>query len=320
MAQNISPELLKQLQDYYAAQGNANPFVDPSTGRVIQSNANPGWGQDNTGATAGTEFYGYDPSQTEIGQSYDKFNTSGASTGEGKFQKVGASPMEFAALLAALGAGAYGLGIAGPGGIGSGFGASAAGAGAGANGGLLSKAALDGTTAFGANSIPGAYSLGGSAASGGGLFNAAVDSQAANAAMGPEALSGYAGTGGVTASPLAGAGGAAGAAGGSSLSGSLKSLVPSGLSGLLGPAATAIGGLLGSKGSENKTTQTSQMNPALEPYLSGDGGLYSLVQQQLQKQMSPGYLQGYEDMRTKGQGLLNMPVAGNGFGLFYGKK
>lgn len=318
MAQNISPELLKQLQDYYAAQGNANPFADPTTGRIYQSNASSGWGQDNTGATAGTEFYGYDPSQTEIGQSYDRFNTSGAKTGEGKFQKVGASPMEFAALLAALGAGAYGLGIAGSGGVGSGFGAGAAGAGGGANGGLLSKAALDGTTAFGANSVPGAYSLGGSA--GGGLFNAAADSQLANAAMGPEALSGYAGTGGVAASPLAGAGGAGGAAGGSSLASGLKSMVPSSLGGLLGPAATAIGGLLGSKGMENKTTQTSQMNPALEPYLSGDGGLYSLVQQQLQKQMAPGYLQGYEDMRTKGQGLLNMPVAGNGFGLFSGRK
>jgi hypothetical protein len=45
----------------------------------------------------------------------------------------------------------------------------AGGAGAAASApGTLSKAALDGTTAFGANSVPGAYSLGGTAAAGAG--------------------------------------------------------------------------------------------------------------------------------------------------------
>jgi hypothetical protein len=33
--------------------------------------------------------------------------------------------------------------------------------------------------------------------------------------------------------------------------------------------------------------------------------------------MQPGYLQGYDDMRRVGQGLLNQPIAGNGFAAAY---
>lgn len=110
------------------------------------------------------------------------------------------------------------------------------------------------------------------AASGG--FNAAVDSQLANAAMGSEALGGYgaAGAGGVSASPMAASGGASGG-----LGSTLSSLLPSG-SGWLGPAATLAGGLLGSKPQTQSTTSTRTTDPRFDPAISG---LLGMLQAQI---------------------------------------
>ncbi len=68
--------------------------------------------------------------------------------------------------------------------------------GLGGAGGVLSKAALDGTTAFGANSVPGAFQLSGLEGLGApsSIFNAAKDSQLANetiAAAGGDPLAAY---------------------------------------------------------------------------------------------------------------------------------
>jgi hypothetical protein len=57
----------------------------------------------------------------------------------------------------------------------------------------------------------------------------------------------------------------------------------------------------------------------VDPYLFGANGQPGLLQMSYDKlvgQMAPGGLQGYDDMQRVGMGLLNAPVAGNGFGLF----
>lgn len=109
------------------------------------------------------------------------------------------------------------------------------------------------------------------AATGG--FNAAVDSQLANAALGSDALAGYgaAGAGGVTASPIA-------ATTGNSLTSTLSGLLPEGLKGYLGPAATLAGGLLGSKPQTQSATTTRTTDPRFDPAING---LLGLLQNQI---------------------------------------
>lgn len=92
----------------------------------------------------------------------------------------------------------------------------------------------------------------------------------------------------------------------------------SGLSGnALGLGATALGGLLGSQGVKTENSTQNKMDPRMDPYVYGDQGVLQYAQGLLNKQMAPGYMQGYEDMRTQGQGLLNQPIAGNGFSKFF---
>jgi hypothetical protein len=91
------------------------------------------------------------------------------------------------------------------------------------------------------------------------------------------------------------------------------------LGGLLGPAAAVLGGLAGSQGQKTEQTSERKTDPRVDPYLFGDGtnpGLLGYTQQLLARQMAPGGLQGYDDMRRVGQGLLAAPVAGNGFSRF----
>lgn len=86
-----------------------------------------------------------------------------------------------------------------------------------------------------------------------------------------------------------------------------------GLSGLLGPAASLIGGLAGSKGVNSSQTQTSQMDPQLQPYIYGSGGLLPQAQGLLNAQMPQAQAAG-QQLMTAGTGLLNQPIAGNGVG------
>jgi hypothetical protein len=87
-----------------------------------------------------------------------------------------------------------------------------------------------------------------------------------------------------------------------------------------GAAATALGALAGSQGQKKEETTSKQMDPRMDPYIYGNKdqrGLLQYAQSVLDRQMSPGYLQGYEDMRNVGRGLLGQPVAGNGFNKFF---
>lgn len=189
----------KGVLDYFASNPTGM-YTDQSTGRTYRSDANAGWGQDQTGASALSKIYEIDPTTNKgkPGDPYKVFNGDGSYDSMGKNNDQSDAMWQLAFAAAMAGGIGFDAGMFGGGG-GAGVGA---GAGGGANGTILSKAALDGTTAFGANSVGGAYSLGGA----GGAFNAAMDSQAANAAIeaaGGDALSGYtaAGTGGVTGMP-----------------------------------------------------------------------------------------------------------------------
>lgn len=103
---------------------------------------------------APTAYLSFDPSATRDNQGpYLIHDAAGNITGRGNFtkaQNIERLALTYAAILAAAGYGASTL-------LGSGTPAGA--------GGALSKAALDGTTAFGANSVAGAYELGSLASS-----------------------------------------------------------------------------------------------------------------------------------------------------------
>lgn len=87
----------------------------------------------------------------------------------------------------------------------------------------------------------------------------------------------------------------------------------------LGPAATLLGAAAGAKGQKTEQTSERKTDPRVDPYLfgaNGQPGLLQMTYDKLAGQMAPGGLQGYDDMQRVGRGLLNTPVAGNGFGLF----
>ena len=98
--------------------------------------------------------------------------------------------------------------------------------------------------------------------------------------------------------------------------------------------AGIVGGLLGAtQGGQSQTATTqSRTEPRFDPYLYGDNGFLSQLQQQFNATKSgtnaditagqnmlrdlytsPAYTQGYQDMRSAGQGLLGRSIAGNPF-------
>lgn len=100
-----------------------------------------------------------------------------------------------------------------------------------------------------------------------------------------------------------------------------------------GAAIGVVGGAM-TKGSSSSSSQ-NQIDPSLQPYLYGPGGLIgnvnNLYQQQnaqgglnplqtagleMQRQtlMNPAYTQGFDQMRSLGSSLLGGGVAGNPFG------
>lgn len=157
----------------------------------------------------------------------------------------------------------------------------------------------------------------------------------------PSSITGAAGG----ATGAVGAGGAvagSGASGGGlgSLLGTSGGVLGTGLSaGNVGSLIGAAGGLLGNGSGLNSATQTTQntVDPRLAKYLygpDGNGGLLGSVGQLYQQQMQTGglnplqqqgiasqqsvlqdprYMQGFNQMRGVGSGLLNQPIAGNPF-------
>ena len=314
MATSLTPELLKQLQDYYkqSNSGYSPQGAQEFGGQMYQQNVNQG-GYAAEGGDGGSStpygFTSYKPGAT-TGDAWQQFDTKGDFTREGILKE---DPW-LQNLLMAVG-GAVGMSMIPVGMAGGSLGSAGALAGdammpgaMGAGGSAMSTAplaGLEGYLAAGGATVPG-------------TFNAAMDSQLANAAMGPEALSGYtsAGAGGVTASPIAGAGG--GSSGGwmdklTKLAGGAGG---GGGSSLLGLAASGLGGLAGGQGQEDSSSQTRRMDPRLDQPVFGD--LIPRTQSLLGQQMTPERMAGYRQMQTMGQSLLGRPVAGNDFERFYG--
>lgn len=224
---------------------------------------------------------------------------AGAAAAGGAAEGAGAmSGMDLAADGALSGgnaiAGTYGAGAAGSaagGGLLSGAGdtaattagdaaATTAGDSAATAGQTLSKATLDGTNVFGANSAANALDISALSAAAPGAASAAAVSQ--------------------LASSLGYTGAATGAAN------FLKSLgIPGSAASLIAPL---LGAAAGSQGVQSNTSQTKDIPDWLKPYVlgsNGQGGLLNYTNQLLTQQMQPGAMAGYDDMRTQGMGLLN---------------
>jgi hypothetical protein len=90
----------------------------------------------------------------------------------------------------------------------------------------------------------------------------------------------------------------------------------SGAGGLLGPAATLLGALGGAKGQTGIETMTHDLPPEMKGYVYGEGGLMPGAMGLFQQQTAPGAMPGYAQMRNVGMGLLQQPMAGNGFAQF----
>lgn len=146
---------------------------DPSVGDYVAGPVTSYYVYDKAAGEGGTTRYANAPITVT--------DTAGRVTGTTNFasdigktdwiETVGQIGVAIGAAL--VGGNALGL-ISAPGG-----GAAAAGSGAPA-GPVLSKAALDGTTVFGANSVPGALELGGTVASGSGALGTTVSTAAAS--------------------------------------------------------------------------------------------------------------------------------------------
>lgn len=320
MAANLTPDQLawlqsqaKQAQSMPGSMYNGGVFTDPS-GQTFTDQRMGGWQGGEAGFDSGpgmTTSYLRDvvPGQHEIGDMQDIYGADGgykntaAVIDDNWLDKL--MPVLLGGFGAAAGAGLLSAGAAGAG-AGSG----------GLAGDVLSKAALDGTTAFGANSVPGAFDL---ASVGGGAGGVGAGGGAGG---GGGSLANY--TGGTELNGLNGsdimsdafdANGAIGKGGFGGTDGSLIGSITGGsLSGAGKYIAPLLGGLLGSKGQKNEQTSTRDIPEWLKPYVQKNLGYASGL---LDKQMAPGYLQGYDDMRAKGQGLLNQPIAGNGFNKFF---
>jgi hypothetical protein len=304
-----------QLDQYLAAQKQG--YMNPVTGEWI-SQAGAGYTGDGTGNSVSewgqTGPWGQDPALLralgyapdsqyiygnggehgtgKLGDQYNILDSKGVDTGKmGTYStdRGLGREMLMGALMMAGGALAGGA-----------FGGAAAGAGGGA--GVPWEAGFVGTDALGgAGGALGAAGAGGGAAlgaGGGGAIGTMAPLELLPAGMGEYALPGLMGTAGA-----AGAGGAAGGAASGLLGGNGSSL--------LGLGASVLGGLAGAQGQKNETTTTRDIPAELKPYIYGENGLLSQTMGQLNASRSPARMQEWADIRNRGMGLLQKPVAGN---------
>lgn len=231
---------------------------------------------------------------------------------------AGASSAGGAGAGAAGGATGFGTsGLASGAGIGSGVGTSAFGTGLGTSGlGMASPWGFTGGAGLGGafGGAAGAGAALGAGGSGGGAGAGALDlggglSMGADGSILGETLAGGGTMSGGELASLVGAGGGGSSSGGGLLSNLLGG--GGGSNNLLGLGASLLGGALGGKGQESEQSTTRDIPEWLKPYVLKQLGYAGPL---LDKQMAPGYMQGYEDMRTKGMGLLGRPVARNPFG------
>jgi hypothetical protein len=352
MADSTIPPWLQNIlanpsqSGYYGqSYSQTGSYYDPSTQRwylpTYERTGMPSQGVEGVDDTlrqtgyAGYQNLGKEGGDAPIryaGKGYDVYDTNGNQTGQSRFgdpngplkgtlSKDGSATDYWKAVamavLPALGGAVFGAGSAGAE-------AGAAGAEVGAGGALAGDATMPGLLgagnsglAYGA-AIPGleSYALplaagaaGGAAGAAGGGGGAATTGGALQGSS--AGMSGMAGSNAAFNSAMGGGAGlgAVGAGGGG-----LSSLVSGagGTSSLLGAGSTLLGALAGSKGVQSSTTKDipEWLKPYAQKALGYAGGL-------LDQQMQPGYLAGYDQMRSVGQGLLNQPIAGNGFSKFF---
>ncbi len=324
MANNIPPELLMQLlgQQYRAPSSGSGWSPETAYGPTYDNQnftAENGdtWhtnymnvGNDTSSLENGAPAwqvrdYGRDhiPGRNKPGDIQDSYDSYG------KYMATGAIPKDTTfqdfLIMAAMVAGPFAAAMGGV-------------AGAGAGGLMVGDATMPGLLGAGGSEvaygslIPGLESYALPAAAGGAAGGAAGASAGANP--------GYSFLGGDATMP-----GALGANGAnmstaalpgleSYVTGTTGSLLSGGAKSLLGPAATLLGGAAGAAGGDDERSTTKDVPEWLKPYVTKNleyaGGL-------LDKQMQPGAMAGYDQMRNVGQGLLNQPMAGNGFSKFF---
>jgi hypothetical protein len=294
--------------------------------------------------TLGNIFRDVTPGHHDVGDSVQQYDAQGNYIGTGVIPRdstmqqflTAAAIMAGPMLATAAGAGAAGAGAGG------GYGA--------VGGGAEGYAGLD---AASASSLGGGASINGGAALGtgagtaglGGQFN--INGAGADGASYDATTGGYGDGGSVSSTadgnPYASSGdytngsdimsdnfdvnGAHGAGGFGGSNGTWWSSVINALGGSnsgYGRILTSLlGGALGSHGTQTTTSTQRTIDPRMVPYVYGSGsnpGILGYTSSLLHDQMQPGALQGYTDMQNVGRGLLNQPVAGNGFNRFFGSR
>lgn len=268
--------MLTQDQINQIVARNGGMWTDPETGRVYMA---------QYGSTGGVEQGGTNFLENIIGSGSGNFTQGNMISAVDP--KTGKESADYLNPKSTLWQDA--LAFVGPPLMAAGLGYMASG------GNILSKAALDGTSAFGANSIPGVSGL--EAAAPLGTFNAAMDSQLANTALGLGADATFAGT--VAGIPAA----------------------ASGASSWLAPLANAVGGadnlkLIASLGSgllaagspAPQSTRESKMDPRLDPYVYGDKGVIPMASLLYQNRTNPTSqtMTDRAALRARAKGLLGI--------------
>lgn len=317
MPNTLTPEQLALFRRYAPALlTGGSPasmnYTDPTTGTTFAPAYSNGGidGQGNPTDSVLTGYYGgaRDPAGENSKNAYTGYDLDGNATSQfmgndfsSEFDKQ--DMMGVIAVLASLYGGAA-LAGAGAGGAGAG----AAAAGATETMPYLSLLEAPSSASYIAGLEP--YAIGGAGAVGGAAggaagaslggapayTTAAADSQLASATLGLGPV------GGATAPAVA-----AGLTGAGS--------VPS----WLGGAASLVGGMLGSQPQTRETTSQNQIDPRMVPYIYGDQGLLSGVQQQLARSTSPEARARWDAISAQGMGMLSQPVAGNGFSRLTGR-
>lgn len=293
---NLTPEQLRAIQ----ANG-AIPYMDPTTGQMIvpMSYSSGPAGEAGAGNSYDTisAYGGYNSLNPNVGDAFSTWNADGTANKDELYPKQDNGMKMLAAFLAAAGGMHFLLpgmaGAAGAGGAGAGA--------AGAMGPITAAEAAAQSAALHSSLAP--YAAAGGAA--GGAASAA-------GAMGPTTAAETAAlNSGLTSSLAPYAAGGAGAAGGLGGLGGAGSALGGALGGLgqyIVPALGAIGSAIDAKDGQS---QTQKLDPRMDQFVYGNlmPGVTGLLQSQAPQAMQMG-----NDMARRGQGLLNMPIAGNGFG------
>jgi hypothetical protein len=297
MADTTLPAWMQQLQGdgsyisdgqggYYGRMGGGIS-TNPVTG---ESSGDPGY-----------SYYHIAGDGNSPGQQYTIFNKDGSKQGNYTTSVDKSGFGTFAKNLAMVVGAVYGAGAMGAG-AGAGADAASTAGGIDSANGVLNGAVMNG----GADAGAGGLGIGGGGLSAGG----------AGGGSGLETMGAFPQVSTIPASTFPSVS-TLGAGSG------LASILPAGLSQYLGPAAALMGAVAGSQPVKQQQNNTTSRDPRVAPYLFGDGstggsnpGLLGYTAQQLATDQSPQAQAQLQQMKTAGLGLLNAPVAGNGFAQF----